>query len=120
VSGFLGTVAAALVGGLILAGLLYLIDLAWRDNPVRRWWGRRRAEAEARLLLSEFRRRAAGNLDHTIAIEKAARRAGVNDPGPAVALLRERELVVGAEAGTKSIHVRLTPKGLRATTIHRP
>ena len=119
-SGFLATVAATVVGGLILAGLLYLVDLAWRDNPVRRWWGRRRAEAEARLLLAEFRRRAGGNLDHTIAIEKAARRAGVNDPGPAVALLKEREMVVGAEAGTRSIHVRLTPKGLGTASTHRP
>jgi hypothetical protein len=39
---------------------------------------------------------------------------GVDDPGPGVALLKEQELVVGAEAGTRSIYVRLTPKGLRA------
>jgi len=112
------SVIGTVIGGLILAGLLYLIDLAWRDNPVRRRLGRRRAEAEARLLLSEFRRRAADNPDYTIAIEKAARRAGVSDPGPAVALLKERGLVVGAEAGTRSIYVRLTPKGLRAAIIH--
>ena len=113
-SWFLWTVAATVVGGLILTGLLYLIDRVWQDNPVRRWWGRRRAEAEARRLLAEFRRRAGGNPDYTIAIEKAAQWVGVDDPGPGVALLKEQELVVGAEAGTRSIYVRLTPKGLRA------
>jgi hypothetical protein len=110
VSGFLWTVAATVVSALILV----LINRVWQDNPVRRWWGRRRAEVEARQLLSEVRRRAGSNLDYTIAIEKAARSAGVDDPGPAVALLKERGLVVGAEAGTRSIYVRLTPKGLHA------
>ena len=119
-SGFLWAVAVGVAVTVASALVLYLVNRAWQDNPVRRWWGRRRAEAEARLLLSEFRRRADGNLDHTIAIEKAARRADVNDPGPAVALLKERGLVVGTEAGTRSIYVRLTPKGLRAATLHRP
>jgi hypothetical protein len=69
---------------------------------------------DARLLLADFQQQADGNLIHAIAIDKSAARVNVEDPGPAVALLKERRLIVGMEQGTRPTHVRLTPKGLRA------
>jgi hypothetical protein len=114
----IGALLVAVIGGLIVymigPEVRTLIQRVWRDSPVNRWRVQRRVEDEAGRLLSEFQRRANGNLDHTISIDKAARRAGIDDPGPAVALLKERELVVGTEAGTRPVYVRLTPKGLRA------
>ena len=109
IGGILTSVIALLLG----TGLLVLIDRVWRNNPVRRRWDRRRAGNDARRLLNEFQRRANGNLRYTIAIDKAAARAGVDDPGPAVELLKELELVEGTEQGTRPIYVRLTAKGLQ-------
>jgi hypothetical protein len=111
---WLGWIAVGVIATVIATFIVALIYRVWADNPVRRWRGRKRAENDARLLLKEFQRRANGNLDYVIAIEGAARRAGVDDPGPAVALLKERGLVEGTEAGTRPIYVRLTPKVLRA------
>ena len=115
------TVGAILVG--VIAGAILLVlkpDIEGlytrirQDNPIRRRSQRRRAEQEARRLLADFQQQANGNLIHAIAIDKSAARANVDDPGPAVALLKERGLIIGMEAGTRPTHVRLTRKGLRA------
>jgi hypothetical protein len=84
-----------------------------QDNPISRRLRRRRAEADARRLLRAIRARAGGRLDATIAIEKAANQADVDDPGPALVLLSEQGLINLKQHGTRLIYVTLTPKGLR-------
>jgi hypothetical protein len=110
VVGGISAVAATIIGALFF--------WVWRNNPVRRWLRRRRdrkrAERDAWILLKEFQRRAARGHGYTVAINWAARHAGVENPGPAVELLTEWELVERADAATRPIYVRLTPKGLQA------
>lgn len=107
-------VLSTVVGGLILAGVLYLIGRVWQDNPITRRRDRRQTEADARRLLKEFQRRADRDHNYIVATHWAARHAGVEDPGPAVAMLKEWGLIEDTEQGAVEMFVRVTPEGLRA------
>jgi hypothetical protein len=115
------SLAVAVASGLLVAltapGVRSLIQHAWRASSVRQWWGRRRTEADAQRLLRAIRDRAertsSNPLDAQIAIEKAADQAGVDDPAPALELLRARGQIVHAHHGVNPHYVQLTPKGLR-------
>jgi hypothetical protein len=82
VPGFFWGVATTVIGGLILAGALYVIGQVWRDNPLRQYWQTKQAEEEDRRLLWQIRLRSHDRLEAAVLIEKAAQQAQIENPAP--------------------------------------
>jgi|SRR5215208_1024616 hypothetical protein len=112
-SGFLLGVAVAVVGGLILAGLLYLIKHYWRRNPIYHAWERKRGEAADRRLLRAIRQRSQDNLDASVSLAKAAQQAEVEDWQPSVRRLAAKGYIE-PHREHMPVYARITELGLRA------
>jgi hypothetical protein len=87
-------IIGGVIVGLILAGITYLIRVYWRDNPIRRRLRNRRIEEECNRLLWTFRLMGGDDLNQPLLVEKAAKRATVDDPSAAIARLIDREQIV--------------------------
>jgi len=113
-----GAILSTVVGGLILAGILYLIRLYWPDSGVRRRLLDRQTQREGERLLGALREMArenpADDLDAVLLVEDGARRANVKDPSRAVHLLIDRDLIAAHSAQPTPVYIRLTRAGLDA------
>jgi hypothetical protein len=112
IGAFLVAVIAGLIVYLVGPGVLSLIRRFWRNNPVRRWWGRRRADEDRRLLWA-FRELSEGILDRPVAIDDAAKRANVENPGPSVKRLAARRCIV-THGDHDPLYANITVAGQRA------
>jgi hypothetical protein len=122
VSGFFWGVAITVIGGLILAGALYVIGQVWRDNPLRRYWQTKQAEEEDRRLLWQIRLRSHDRLEAAVPIEKAAQQAQIENPAPALERLKGKGHIIPAH-GTSQAYVQITLDGLRTApppSLERP
>jgi hypothetical protein len=110
----IGPILNTVIGGLILAGILYLIRTYWRDNPVRRWLQNRRIEKECKRLLWTFRLMGGDYLDRPLLVEDAAKQASVKEPSAAVHRLLDRGLIVPHSGQPTPAYIRMTLAGVRS------
>jgi hypothetical protein len=108
-------ILSTVIGGLILAGVLYLVRLYWRDDPIRRYVRERRAAEEDKRLLWAFREISRDDIRAALLIEKAAKRAQIEDPSASVNRLKSKGLIIPfGPPDYRPEYVQITLDGLRA------
>ncbi len=114
-------VLSTVIGGLILAGVLHLIRRYWQDNPIVRRRRKKQAADEDKRLLWAIREVSRDHTEAAVQIRKAATRAEVEDPFPALNRLQRKELIVPYRDDPE--YVQITLNGLRAApppSLERP